>query len=253
MKNKWLLLLWALCAGSLLCIGEQFQPFRLRVLNISSFSPEFEWRLREWSEPFAAFCPAWLLHRAELEEAARGYPFSVEADWDILSSRLTLTPRPFMPDMKVQWRFSDYLVSKTGTAWRSELWEKSLSVPLPELPVLKVGNSFPLLTESGDGASFRLTVTFDWLYSILETLSDLKNVSVSETELLRRGGDDVVSCHLESQRTHRRIYFMSRADSLSKNLSVAQELLESKDTQTLYLDATYENKIIIKKIAAPQR
>ena len=55
MRKRWRWLLYALLAGSFLCLVDRFQPFRLRALKIKDLSPELEWSLREWSESFLSF------------------------------------------------------------------------------------------------------------------------------------------------------------------------------------------------------
>ena len=253
MRKRWRWLFCALLAGSFLCVCDRFQPFRLKALNVRSFSPELEWNLREWSESFLAFHPAWFLNRGALHELEQIYPLNVDAKWNPLHGTLTLTPIPFVPSIKVPWQHSEYLLSESGVAWRSEKWERALNVPVPELPTLFVGNSFPLLSDLGLNRSARLLVSFEWLSSILERVKARKNVKISSVELIRRGGEDVVTCCLEYPEKKDSVSFIGLVSSLDRSLAAAEELMAAKTGQNLIIDATYGDKVIIKKIAAPSQ
>jgi hypothetical protein len=253
MRKRWRWLLYALLAGSFLCLVDRFQPFRLRALKIKDLSPELEWSLREWSESFLSFHPGWLLRRGVLEELEARYPLKADVGWNPLSGTLTLTPVPFEPKMKVEWQHGEYLISEKGTAWRIERWEKALNLPVPKVPTLKVGNSFPLLSDLGINSSARLLVPFDWLYSVLESVKSRRDMTISEPELVRRGGEDVVICQIENLKKKSRASFIGLASKLDESLAVAAELMEAKAGQNMTVDATYEDKVIIKKFAEPSQ
>lgn len=139
------------------------------------------------------------------------------------------------------------LLRRDGAAWRRDLWDKVLTAEIPQLPELRVGNSFPLLEDLGLNGVTRLTVSYQWLYSLQQTLLSQKDLKVSDVELLRRGGEDVVACVFENVGTKSQSSFIGKVSHLEKSLIVVRELTGAKPEQKTSIDATYEDKIIIKK------
>ncbi len=243
---------WSILAGALLCLNDRFQPFRLKSMQLENFSSDLERTLRDWSETFLAFHPAWVLARQELDEIERRYPISVRTEWSPLRSALKLTAVPFVPAMKLRWHHTEYLAAADGTVWQSELWNKALSLEVPDVPELDVGTGFPLLEENGAASPTRLNVPFQWLFDVWRAPSALGDLKVSGLELLRRGGDDLIKCVIKNEKNGNQISFLGRVSGLEKSLLVVRELMSGKTTETSSIDATYEDKIIIKKTQKPR-
>lgn len=239
--------IYSFLAGSFLYLNDRFQPFRLKSLQVENFSAEFETNLRDWSESFLNFHPAWLLAKSELKSYERQYPFTIETQWNPFRGALKLTAVPFVPAMRIVWQHAEYLIAQDGAAWRRDLWDKVLTAEIPQLPELRVGNSFPLLEDLGLNGVTRLTVSYQWLYSLQQTLLSQKDLKVSDVELLRRGGEDVVACVFENVGTKSQSSFIGKVSHLEKSLIVVRELTGAKPEQKTSIDATYEDKIIIKK------
>ena len=149
--------------------------------------------------------------------------------------------------MKIVWQHAEYLIAQDGAAWRRDLWDKVLTAEIPQLPELRVGNTFPLLEDLGLNGVTHLTVPYQWLDSLQQTLLSQKDLKVSDVELLRRGGEDVIACVFENMRTKSRSSFIGKVSRLEKSLIVVRELTGAKPGQKTSIDATYEDKIIIKK------
>ncbi|MDY4031654.1 MAG: hypothetical protein SOY64_01120 [Pyramidobacter sp.] len=239
--------LYSFLTGSFLCLNDHFQPFHLKSLQVENFSAEFETKLRDWSESFLNFHPAWLLAKSELKSYERQYPFTIETQWNPFRGALKLTAVPFVPAMKIVWQHAEYLIAQDGAAWRRDLWDKVLTAEIPQLPELRVGNSFPLLEDLGLNGITHLTVPYQWLDSLQQTLLSQKDLKASDVELLRRGGEDVVACVFENMRTKSQSSFIGKVSHLEKSLIVVRELTGAKPEQKTSIDATYEDKIIIKK------
>lgn len=247
MQKRWRWCLYSFLAGSFLCLNDQFQPFRLKSMQVENFSPEFEVKLRDWSESFLNFHPAWIWAKGELRDYERRYPFTIETRWSPFRGALKLIAVPFVPSMKVIWQHAEYLIAPDGAAWRRELWDKTLTAEIPQIPEFRVGNTFPLLEGLGLNGKTRLTVSYQWLYSLRQTLFAQPDLKVSDAELLRRGGEDVVACVFENVRTKSRSSFVGKVSGLEKSLIVVRELTGASAEQQSAIDATYEDKIIIKK------
>lgn len=236
-----------------MCLNEQYQPFRLRSMVVENFSPDLEKTLRSWSDSFLAFHPAFLVARGELKKLEHQYPLFVDTRWSPLHGTLHLTAIPFVPAIKLEWQHAEYLASEDGTVWPSELWSRSLSLQIPQTPVLKVGSSFPLLESSTDNAATRLKVRCSDLLDLQRRFTSLDHISFSDLELFRRGGEDIVSCVFKAEKTKKQITFLGRVTGLDKSLLVVKEVLNSDTGRYVRLDATYADKIIIKKDSAPRQ
>lgn len=251
MQRKWPCFLMSFLAGACLCLNDRFQPFHLRSLRIKDFSTEAEMSLRDWGDSFLGFHPAWLLARKDLREFERKYPLKVKADWTPWRGELELTAVPFVPSMKLVWRHSDYLVAEDGTAWRGELWRQSMSLDFPELPSMDVGASFPLMKES-DGSSYsRLNVPYGWLHSLWTGMHALKDVKVDDLLLARRGGEDVITCVFQPTKGGGHFSFTGNVSGYEKSLMVVKELIDERPDVNMSIDATYEDKIIIRRESEP--
>ncbi len=251
-RRRWRRISLAFLTGAGLCVYDQFQPFHLKSLQLENFSAETELALREWSDSFLAFHPSWLLAKKELRELERHYPMKIASDWDPWGGVLKLKAVPFEPKMKIKWRHSDYLASPSGTVWRADLWSRAMRIDLPDLPVLNVGNQFPLLFESDPAGPQQLKVPFAWLADLLTAMRSLKDIRVSDMLLTRRGGEDVVICNFAPARGKGRFSFTGNVAGLEKSLIVVRELIEEKPDQTLMIDATYDDKIIIRRETDPE-
>ncbi len=249
-RIRWLFL--SFLAGVSLCLYERYQPFHLKALRLENFSAEAELALREWSDSFLAFHPAWLLAKNDLRELEKHYPLTVSPDWKPLRGELTLTAVPFTPALKLVWHHADYLAGKDGVAWRSDLWTRAMNVEIPELPVLSVGSSFPLLADSDRDASQRLKAPYTWLADLWTAMHSLKEAKLSDLELTRRGGEDIVTCVFTPARGKGSFSFTGRVSGLEKSLIVVRELIREKPDQKLVIDATYEDKIIIRRETDPE-
>ncbi|MBQ8089298.1 MAG: hypothetical protein IJ233_01045 [Pyramidobacter sp.] len=252
MRGRWRWFLFSFLAGSALCLYERCQPLHLKALRLNHFSAEAELALREWSDSFLSFHPAWLLAKKDLRALEKHYPLTVSPEWAPLRGELTLTAVPFAPSIKLNWRHADYLVGADGTAWRSELWTRALDVEIPELPVLNVGSSFPLLAESEQNASQRLKVPYTWLANLWTAMHSLKEARLSDLELARRGGEDIVTCTFAPVRGKGRFSFIGLVSGLEKSLIVVRKLIREEPDQKIAIDATYEDKIIIRRESAPE-
>jgi len=251
-RRKWRWFSLAFAAGVGLCVYDQFQPFHLKSLQLEHFSAETELALREWSNSFLAFHPAWLLAKDELRELERHYPMTIASRWEPWQGVLKLTAVPFVPAMKIKWRHSDYLAAPNGTVWRADLWNRALNLDLPELPMLNVGNQFPLLVDPEAAGPLQLKVPYAWLADLLTAMNSLKDVTVSDLLLTRRGGEDVVICNLVPAHGKGRFSFTGNVAGLEKSLIVVRELLKEKANQNILIDATYEDKIIIRRESDPE-
>jgi len=249
-RIRWLFL--SFLAGVSLCLYERYQPFHLKALRLENFSAEAELALREWSDSFLAFHPAWLLAKKDLRELEKHYPLTVSPDWKPLRGELTLTAVPFTPALKLEWHHADYLAGEDGVAWRSDLWTRAMNVEIPELPVLSVGSSFPLLADSDRDASQRLKAPYTWLADLWTAMHSLKEAKLSDLELTRRGGEDIVTCVFTPARGKGSFSFTGRVSGLEKSLIVVRELIREKPDQKLVIDATYEDKIIIRRETEPE-
>ncbi len=243
---------WAFLTGILLCLNDRFQPFRLRSMNLEGFSSDLEWTLREWSAPFLVFHPVWLLARQELRGLERLYPFTIKTKWSPFYGRLELTAIPFNPALRLIWHHTEYMASEDGTVWPTELWSRALSLEIPDVPCLNVASSFPLLEDSGTSSSTRLKVPLQWLLYVLRAPELLGDLKVSSLELLRRGGDDLLKCNIKNELNGNQISFLGRASGLEKSLLVVRELMSGKMSGISSVDATYEDKIIVKKTPQAQ-
>ena len=232
MQGSWRLYFLAFLAGSCLCLYEQFQPFHLKLLQLEDFSAETELALRNWSDSFLAFHPAWLLAKNDLKELERNYPLTIAAEWKAAQGILHLKAVPFEPAMKLIWHHTEYLTGKDGTAWRSDLWTRALSVEIPDLPVLNVGSTFPLMADSELDASSRL--------------------KVHDLELARRGGEDIVTCVFVPAQGKGRFSFTGLVSGLEKSLIVVRQLAGEKPDQNIAIDATYADKIISRRENEPE-
>ena len=228
MQGSWRLYFLAFLAGSCLCLYEQFQPFHLKLLQLEDFSAETELALRNWSDSFLAFHPAWLLAKNDLKELE------------------------FEPAMKLIWHHTEYLTGKDGTAWRSDLWTRALSVEIPDLPVLNVGSTFPLMADSELDASSRLKVPYAWLSDLWTALHSLQGVKMHDLELARRGGEDIVTCVFVPAQGKGRFSFTGLVSGLEKSLIVVRQLAGEKPDQNIAIDATYADKIIIRRENEPE-
>lgn len=247
MRKKLRYCIYSLLMGFFLCLNDHFQPFRLKSFQIENFSTEFETVLRDWSESFLSFHPAWFLAKNELKNYERQYPFVIKTQWAPFRGTLKLTAVPFIPAMKIVWQHAGYLVAQNGAAWRCDLWNKALAADIPRLPELRVGNTFPLLENLGLNGVTHLKVPYQWLYSLRQTLFSQKDLKVSDVKLLRRGGEDVVTCVFENLVTQSRSSFIGKVSHLEKSLIIVRELTGAKPEQKTSIDATYEDKIIVKK------
>lgn len=234
-------------AGVCLCLFDRFQPFHLKTLKLNNFSPEAELTLRDWSGSFLRFHPAWLLARKDLSEFERHSPLTVKAEWSPWRGSLELTAVPFVPTMKLVWRHNDYLAAPDGTVWSGELWRKSLSLDFPDVPELNVGATFPLLREFEGDDSSRLNVPYDWLRSLWTGMNALRGVKPSNLFLTRRGGEDVVTCVFYPEKGRGRFSFMGNVSGFEKSLVVVRELIDERPDANVAIDATYEDKIIIRR------
>ena len=252
MQGSWRLYFLAFLAGSCLCLYEQFQPFHLKLLQLEDFSAETELALRNWSDSFLAFHPAWLLAKNDLKELERNYPLTIAAEWKAAQGILHLKAVPFEPAMKLIWHHTEYLTGKDGTAWRSDLWTRALSVEIPELPVLNVGSTFPLMADSELDASSRLKVPYAWLSDLWTALYSLQGVKMHDLELARRGGEDIVTCVFVPAQGKGRFSFTGLVSGLEKSLIVVRQLAGEKPDQNIAIDATYADKIIIRRENEPE-
>ncbi len=243
---------WALLAGVLLCLNDRLQPFRLRSMKLDGFSSDLEWTLRDWSSPFLAFHPIWLLARQELRGLERLYPLTIKTKWSPFYGRLNLTAVPFEPALRLIWHHTEYIAAEDGTVWPTDLWSRALSVEIPEVPCLNVASSFPLLEDSSTDSATRLKVPLQWLLYVLRTPESLGGLKVSSLELLRRGGDDLLKCNIKNELNGNQISFLGRTSGLEKSLLVVRELIRGKMSEISSVDATYEDKIIIKKMPQAQ-
>ncbi len=246
--------LWflALVVGSLLCLNDRFQPFRLRSMVLDGFSPELESSLRDWSATFLAFNPLWLLARQELRGLERLYPLTIKTEWLPFHGRLKLTAVPFDPALRLIWHHTEYMAAEDGTVWPTESWSRALNSVIPEVPCLNVASSFPLLEDSSTSSSTRLKVPLQWLLYVLRAPESFGELKISSLELLRRGGDDLLKCNIRNENNGNQISFLGRASGLEKSLLVVRELMSSKMSEISSVDATYEDKIIIKKTLQTQ-
>ena len=97
--------------------------------------------------------------------------------------------------MKLEWQHADYLAGEDGTVWPVSLWQQSLKSEIPDLPSLLVNSKYPLLDENVPASSARLKVPYAWLFGLWQTLSSVDSrMKAENAELLRRGGEDLVSC-----------------------------------------------------------
>lgn len=245
------LYLLSLLTGVGLCLCDRFQPFHLRTLRLEGFSAETELAIREWSDSFLAFHPAWLLAKKDLSALGRTYPLTVSSQWSPMQGALSLTAVPFSASMKLVWHHADYLTSQDGTTWRSEQWTRGLSAEIPNLPELRVGSRFPLMEESDLNASLRLKVPYAWLAELWEKMHSIPGVKPEGLELNRRGGEDVVACVFVPDHGKGRFSFIGLVSGLEKSLIIVGKLTKDKPDQSVFIDATYEDKIIIRRESDP--
>ena len=240
---------WIFCSfllGSLLCANDRFQPLHLKALRINGFSPELEAGLRDWGDSFMDFHPAWLLARSDLRSLENRYPLTVDSSWNPFTRTLELTAVPIVPLMKVVWQYGEYIVSPDDRAWPRSLWEESLEEGVPELPTLKVGSTYPLFDGDRSGA-VKLKIPAQDLYSLYGLMASPKGLEVRDLELSRRGGEDTVNCVFADKTKKCTITFIGNVSGLEKSLSVVRELVNTHAGENISLDATYRDKIIIKK------
>ncbi len=243
---------WAFFLGMLLCLNDRLQPFRLKSMELDGFSSDLELTLRDWSEPFLVFHPVWLLARQELRNLECLYPLTIKAKWSPFYGRLNLTAVPFAPALRLIWHHTEYMASQDGVVWPTESWSRALNIEIPEVPCLNVASSFPLLEDSGTNSSTHLKVPLQWLLYVLRAPEALGEMKVSSLELLRRGGEDLLKCDIKNESNGNQISFLGRTSGLEKSLLVVRELMSGRMTDISSVDATYEDKIIIKKTPQAQ-
>ncbi len=249
-RFRWLFL--PVLAGALWCFNDRCQPLRLRAMQLENFSPDLEKALRDWSETFLAFHPAWLLARSDLKKLEYQYPLTIETSWAPLHGTLHLTAVPFKAVLKLHWKHTEYFAGENGVIWRGELWRKSMKVDTPSLPELWVNSDYPLAEEGTLSSAAKLKVPFAWLWGLRQRLSSLDGkLKVLEAELLRRGGEDLVSCVFGNDADKSRIVFIGRVSLLEKSLLVVRELMHTQSGENLFVDATYGDKVIVRKERAP--
>lgn len=249
-KFRWLFL--PVLMGALWCLNDRCQPLRLREMQLENFSPQLEKELRNWSDTFLAFHPAWLLARSDLKRFEYEYPLTIKTSWSPLHGTLRLTAVPFNAALELSWKHTQYFAGENGTVWRGDLWRKSMKVETPSLPVLAVNDGYPLLDEDALSASAKLKVPFAWLWGLRQTLSSMDGtMKVQEAELLRRGGEDLIGCIFGNDADGSRIVFIGRVSLLEKSLLVVRELMRSQSGKNLFVDATYGDKVIVKKDVSP--
>lgn len=241
------LIFFSLLAGSLLCLNDRFQPFRLRSLQVENFSPALEAGIRDWGDSFMSFHPSWLLAKSDLLSVEERYPLTIETSWKPFSGTLKLTATPISPVIKLNWQYGEYLVSESGKAWPVELWEESIDEDVPDVPEMSVGSSFPLLTDPSQERACDLKVPLDWLTSLYKTLTGQSGIDVLRLELTRRAGADAVDCVFEDKSKKCRVSFIGNVSGLDKSLVVVRELINTHAGENISLDATYEDKIVVKK------
>ncbi|MGN0837469.1 MAG: hypothetical protein ACI4NN_00095 [Pyramidobacter sp.] len=243
---RWLVL--SFLAGALWCVCDRYQPFRLKAMKVDNFTPELEMMLRSWSETFLTFHPAWLLARSELKKLERRFPLTIKASWSPLRGTLQLTAVPFKASMKLEWQHADYLAGEDGTVWPVSLWQQSLKSEIPDLPSLLVNSKYPLLDENVSASSARLKVPYAWLFGLWQTLSSVDSrMKVENAELLRRGGEDLVSCSFRNDSDKTFISFIGRVSALDKSILIVRELIRTQPGKHIFVDATYGDKVIIRK------
>lgn len=241
-------LVFSFLAGALWCAVDLYQPFHLKAMRVENFTSELEMSLRSWSETFLAFHPAWLFARSELTKLERQFPFTIKVSWSPFRGTLHLTAVPFKAAMKLEWQHEDYLIGEDGTAWPASLWQQSMKCEIPELPELLVDSRYPLLDNSGTSSSAKLKVPYDWLFGLWKTLSSLDSrLKCENAELLRRGGEDLISCSFRNDSDKTFISFIGRVSALDKSLLIVRELIRTQPGKHIFVDATYGDKVIIRK------
>ncbi len=242
----WCLFL-AFVMGILLWMEDLYQPFRLRSLKIKDFTPELELCLREWSEKFIAFHPLWLLHKRDLADLERRYPLKIQFHWAPFEGKLEVIAVPLEPVMAIHWRGEDYFLSRSGEFWPKTLTAQALTLTMPEVPGLSVGDSFPMPEERAGVREIRRTnIPASWFLAVLQYLGAVPNLRVTDVELRRRGGEDVVACTLTLD-SGQQSRFLGRIGDLPQNLIAAQELLSGPVKGAhMVIDATYSDKIILR-------
>lgn len=245
MPAKRTLIFAALLCGVFWCAVDRFQPFHMRSLEVRNFSHTLEWKLRDWGDGFMAFYPAGHLAARELDELQRKYPLTIRKEWNFIKRSLVLTAVPFNPTMKVLWRHHVYLVSSSGEIWDEHYWHESLAESIPDLPSLKVGDSYPLLRRGNMDGAGKLGVDYRILAEVRRILGEQEDFKVSDLTLLRRGGVDTVSCHIEDS-SGKSFDFIGKVSTLKESVAVIREILRAKNNRTALVDATHSDKIIIK-------
>ena len=250
-KVRWFV--YPFLLGMLLNLNRMNQPFRLRTLSLKQFSPELEWKLREWSEGFLFFHPLWLVKRHDLKVLERNFPFRILTSWAPVAGTLEITAEPFDPALCLAWQYGEYLVNEQGTAWPKELWEQSLSVEIPHVPCFDIEASVQLFRMQSAGNSLRLALPFEKLFNLRKILFHQPGLRTVAAVFGQRGGVDVIRAEFETVKTKEKISFISSLGGLDKTLVVMRQLVSSlKSGQKLFIDATYDDKIIIRREQAAQ-
>ncbi len=245
--GKWYVV-FAFLLGIVMRLGELYQPLRLHSLTVENFTPALERRLRDWSEKFLAFHPLWLWYRQDLMELEQLYPIKIQVRWRPFRGTLEIQGWPLEPVVALHWQGIDYYLSDQGELWIQTLSAQASTLAVPPVPSLQVGDSFPVIGEAlGFGAVHQSGVPASWFLALLQHLEAVPGVEVSEAELRRRGGEDVVACTLTLVGSGKQSRFLGRISDLPQNLVMAHQLLSGPlGGPHMVIDATYSDKIILR-------
>lgn len=247
-------LLLALASGALMKVGDIYQPFRLRSLCVVNGTPATEAYLQSWGESFASCSVLWRFHWHELDQWQNSLPLRLTVHSDAWKGRLRIVVESLEPAVELSWQGKRIFLALDGHIWTKDLADQYMLEEPPKLPVLKLEHSFPITVLSADGTLDGLAqsdLPASWVLNLLKTLDAQSSLTADDVTLRRRGGEDVVQCHLTEETSGRGLKFIGLADRLDRSLSVARQLLISGQTKNYgLLDATYQDKIILRQAEA---